>query len=177
MLVCVDAQSSSWAELPAPVAVAIAACPAASASSCVAPAASADPIACCARCAAIAASRAAFSVSACWVAALLAAASAAAACFLISLLACFSRCCCSSCSVDGSWRCPVKCSVSRRACLPLSGSRRSSRCRISGVRGIGSLPLLPLEPDVAEFAPDTDPKLSLSLSLSAAPLPCCASMS
>jgi len=44
------------------------------------------------------------------------------------------------------------------------------------VRGMGSLPLMPMDPDVAVFAPDTDPKLILSLSLSAAPLLCCANM-
>ena len=42
---------------------------------------------------------------------------------------------------------------------------------------MGSLPLLPLYPDVVVFAPDIDPKLSMSLSLSSAPLPCCASTS
>ncbi len=39
------------------------------------------------------------------------------------------------------------------ACLPLSGSNLSINCRISRVRGMGSLPLLPRELDVANDAP------------------------
>ena len=40
-----------------------------------------------------------------------------------------------------------------RACFPFSRSMRSRSCRISGVRGIGSLPLLPLELEADEDPP------------------------
>jgi hypothetical protein len=42
---------------------------------------------------------------------------------------------------------------------------------MSGVRGIGSLPLLLLALDDPEYAADSEPKLSLSLSLSSDLLP------
>ena len=79
------AQSCMGAELPAPVTASNVACPDAIASSMVAPAASAEAIACCVRWAAISASCA----SICSVAALLAAASAAACCRWIYLSAFF----------------------------------------------------------------------------------------
>ena len=102
--------------------------------------------------------------------ALLAAASAATCSFRCSFCAFFSNCACSSCSVAGSRRCLARCSVSILACFPLSGSMQFSRCRMSGVRGIGSLSLPPRDPDPT-LAPDTELKLSLSLSLSSVPLP------
>jgi hypothetical protein len=83
------------AELPSPVAASIAAWPAAMASSCVAPSASAAAIANYARWAAIAASWAAV----CSSAALLAAAYDAACCRLISFSAFLSNRFCNSCSV------------------------------------------------------------------------------
>ena len=140
------------------------------ASSCVAPAASAVAIACCARCATIAASCA----SICSCAARLATAYAAACCRLTSFSTFLSISFCSSCSVQGSVLCPVRCSARRRACFPLSGSRRSSRRKMSGVRGMGSLPLLPFALDAA----DVDPPLSIlelraSLPRSPDSLPCC----
>ena len=39
------------------------------------------------------------------------------------------------------------------ACFPLSGSSLSRRCKISGVSGIGSLPVLPLALEEAEADP------------------------
>jgi hypothetical protein len=59
-------------------------------------------------------------------------------------------------------------------CLPLSGSRRFNRSIISGVRGICSLPLIPLELEAAE----EDPPLIMhevrsSPTLSTIPMPCC----
>jgi hypothetical protein len=66
--------------------------------------------------------------------------------------------------VQGSVLCPVRCSVRRRAYFPLSGSSRSNRRRISDVRGIGSLPLLPFEvDDVDEDPPLSIPELRASL--------------
>ncbi len=158
-----------WAEL-APAVVSITACPAAIASSFVAPAASAAAIACCARWATIASSCA----SICSFATMLAAASAAAYCRFSSFSAFLSSSFCSSCSVQGRVLCPVRCSVRSRACFPLSGSRRSSSSRISGVRGIGSLPLLPLELEAA----DVDPllriqELRFKLPCSLEFAPCC----
>ena len=139
------------------------------ASSSVAPAASASLLVASAiRCSTASAWRA-FSISA-YSTALLANASAVACCFRCSFCAFFSNCACSSCSVVGSRRCHVRCSVSILACFPLSISRRSSRCRMPGVRGIGSLPLLPRDPDPT-LTPDTELKLSLSLSLPSVPLP------
>ena len=130
-----------WAELAAPVDVSIAACPAAIASSFVVPAANTAVIAYCARWAAIAASCA----SICSFAARLAAASAAACCRFSSFSDFLFSNFCISCSVQGRVLCHVRCSVRSRACFPLSGSRRSRSSRISGVREIGSLPLLLLE--------------------------------
>ena len=52
----------------------------------------------------------------------------------------------------------------------LSGSRRSRRWRISGVRGMGSLALIPRDPDPT-LASETELKLSISLSLPSVPLP------
>jgi len=43
--------------------------------------------------------------------------------------------------------------ISYSACLPLSGSSLSSNCRISGVREMCSLSLLPLELDVDDDEP------------------------
>ena len=63
------------------------------------------------------------------------------------------------------------------ACFPLSGSSLSSWCIISGVRGMGSLPLLFIALDAHKYAPDSEPKLSLSLSMSPNLLPCSASKS
>ena len=65
------------------------------------------------------------------------------------------------------------CSVRIRACFPLSGSNLSSRCSISGVKGIGSLPMLLR---VLEYhdALSNEPKLGPSPSLSLDPLPCSA---
>jgi hypothetical protein len=146
------------AELPAPVTVCVAACPVAMASFGVALAARATAIACCARWAALAASCA----SICHVTILLVAASAAACCLLISRSAFLSSYVWSSCSVHGSVLCLVRCSARSRACFPLSGSRRFRRSKICGVRGIGSLPLLPLELEV----PDAVSPLSM-LELSA----------
>jgi len=154
-------------ELPALVAAAIAACPAAIAFSFVAPACSAAAIACSARWAAIAASCA----SVCSSAALLAATSAAACYRLFSFFAFLSISFCSSCLVLGNVLCLVRCSVSNLACLPLSGSRRSRRSSISGVRGIGSLPLLPLELEAAEEDPPRSmPEVRSSLTLYAVSL-------
>jgi len=45
------------------------------------------------------------------------------------------------------------CSVRSLAFLPLSRSSLSRRCNISGVNGIGSLPLLPLALDEAHVVP------------------------
>ena len=48
--------------------------------------------------------------------------------------------------------------------LPLPGSSLSSNCSISCVRGMGSIPLLPLELDVADVDPPLSmPKLKASL--------------
>ena len=149
---CGAVQSCMWAEL-APVGVSIAACPAAIASSFVAPAASAAAIACCARWAVIAASCA----SICSFAALLAAAFTAACCRFRSFSAFLSSRFCSSCSIQGRVLCPLMCSVRSRACFRLSGSRRFRSSRISGVRGIGSLPPFPLELE----ADDVDPLLRI----------------
>jgi len=56
-------------------------------------------------------------------------------------------------------------------CFSLSGSMQSSRCKISGVRGIGSLPLLPHDHDPT-LALETELKLiSRSLSLPSVPMP------
>jgi hypothetical protein len=146
-------QFSMGVELPAPVTASDAACPVAIASSGVALAASADAIACFARWAAIAASCA----SICCIAALLVAASGAAYCRWISMSAFLSNSICSSSSTQGSVLWPVRYSVRSRACFPLSGSRRSRRSSISGVRGIDSLPLLTLELE----ATDAEPPLSI----------------
>ena len=51
----------------------------------------------------------------------------------------------------------------------MSGSRRYSKWTIFFARGVGSLPLLPRDPKVFEIPLETDPKLSLSLSLPYAP--------
>ena len=83
-------------------------------------------------------------------------ASVVACCCLISLFARFLRCVCSSCPVDGSRRCFVRCSVSNLAYFSLSGSSLSNKCRISGVRGMGSRPRLPLKLEASELAPDLD---------------------
>jgi len=143
--------------------------PAACASSYVAPAASAAFLVVSAICCSMASMCIAVSISA-LSAALLAAAFAAACCFLSSFNARFSSCAWSSCSVAGSWHCPVRFCVSTLACFPLSGSRRSRRWRISGVRGMRSLPLLPRDPDPT-LARETELKLSLSLFLPSVPLP------
>ena len=82
----------------------------------------------------------------------------------------FSSCACSSCSVAGNRRCRDMCYVSILACFPLYGSMRSIRCIMSGVRGIGSLPLLPRDLDPT-LALDVELKLILSLSMPSAPLP------
>jgi hypothetical protein len=42
---------------------------------------------------------------------------------------------------------------------------------MSGVSWMGSLPLLPRDPDVLVLAPDTNPKLIMSLPLPFVPLP------
>ncbi len=145
----------------APVAASITACPAAIASSYVALAASAAAIACCARWAAIAASW----TSICSSTAMLAAASSAACCRFISFFAFLSIRFCSSCSVLGRVLCHVRCSVRSRACFPLSGSRRSMSCKISGVRGIGSLPLLPLELEAVEDPPSQNSGAEVQVAL------------
>jgi hypothetical protein len=121
--------------------------------------------------AAIAASWSARSWSA---AALFAAASAAACCLLCSLAARLSKWVCSSSSVDGRLLCPVRCSVRSLACFPLSGSSLSRSCSISGVSGIGSLPLLMRALECVPEAPNSEPKDNRSLSLSFEPLPCSA---
>jgi hypothetical protein len=77
-------------------------------------------------------------------------ASASACYFLDSLGNCFYRSACNSCSVEGRSLCLASWSVSNRDYFPLSCSRRFSRCSISGVKGIGSLPLMSLDPDVFE---------------------------
>jgi len=58
------------------------------------------------------------------------------------------------------------CSVRSRACFTLSGSKLSSRCSISGVNGMGSLPLMLRALEYDHDAPDNEPKPSRSLSLS-----------
>jgi len=64
--------------------------------------------------------------------------------------------------------------VRSRACFPLSGSRRSKRSRISGVWGIGFLPLPRFELEAADVDPPLSiPELSASLLLSPVSLPCC----
>jgi len=50
--------------------------------------------------------------------------------------------------------------MSIRACFPLSSSNISRRCKISGVQGTGSLPMLPRALDVAELPLGMDPKLN-----------------
>jgi len=63
-----------------------------------------------------------------------------------------------------------------RACFPLSGSRRSSGSKIFGVRGMGSLSLLPFELDAAEEVPPLIiPELRPRLPRSPDPFPCCLS--
>ncbi len=157
-------------ELSAHVTASDVGCPVIIASFVDAPAASAAAIAYCARWATIAASCA----SIFYVAAILAAASVADCYRLIPIFASLSIRICSSCSVQGSVLCPVSCFVRGRDCFPLSGSRRFSKSMIFGVRGTTSLPLLPLELDVA----DADPPLSMlelrfSLTRSPDSLPCC----
>ena len=155
---------------PTPNAVACAATHATIASSFVAPAARDVAIACWPMCAASASSCSALS----WSADAFAAASAATYCLLSSLAARLSRCVWSSTSVEGSVLCHVKCSVRSLAYFPLSGSSLSRRCSISGVSGIGSLPLLLLTLYCVLDAPDSEPKLRRSLSLSLVSLPCSA---
>ena len=58
-------------------------------------------------------------------------------------------------------------SVNSLVRLPLSGSSLSNNCSISGVKGMGSLPSLPLELDVA----DVDPPLSLQELRTSLPFP------
>jgi len=128
-------------------------------------------IACWPMCAAIAASWSALSW---YVATLLASASAATCCLLSSHATRLSRCVWSSNFVEGNVLCPVKCSARSLACFSLSGSRLSRRCSISGVNGIGSLPLLLRALECVLDAPDNEPKLRRSLSLSLIPLPCSA---
>ena len=159
-------QSCTGAELPAPITASDATCPVANASSGVAHAAKAAAIACCARWAAIAASCA----SICFVADWFVDISAAACCLLISQFAFLSICFWSSYSVQRSVLCLVRCSVRSRACFPLSGSRRSIRSSISGVRGIGPLPLLSLELEAPDAVPPLSmPELSASLTTSKRP--------
>jgi hypothetical protein len=55
----------------------------------------------------------------------------------------------------------------------LSCSSRSRRCTISGVRGIGSLLLLPLELEAVEDSPLRIPELRLRLPCSLEFAPCC----
>jgi hypothetical protein len=135
---------------PAPSAIACAATPPAIASSCVALAARDVAVACWPICAIIVASWSTLSWS---FVALLAAAFAATCCLLSSLAARLSRYVWSSDYVEGSVICPVKCSVRSLACFPLSGSNLSKRCRISGVSGIGSLPLMSRALEEAEDDP------------------------
>ena len=58
---------------------------------------------------------------------------------------------------------------------PVLACQVSGDWRISGVRGMGSLPLMFMAVDTREYAPDSEPKLSLSMSLSSNLLPCSAS--
>ncbi len=95
---------------------------------------------------------------------LLAVASAVACCFMCSFCARFSNCACSSCSVTSSSRCLAIYFVNIIGCLPLYGSKRSSRCSVSGVRGIGSRPRLPRDLNPTLFAPETDLNIIRSLS-------------
>ena len=68
----------------------------------------------------------------------------------------------------------MRCSVRSLACFLLSGSRRSIRSSISGVRGVKSLPLLPLELEAADADPPRRiPELSASLPWSLDLVPCC----
>jgi len=155
---------------PAPNAAICAANPVAIASSLVALVARVVAIACCPTCAASAASWSALS----WSAAAFASASAATCCLLSSFAARLSMCVWSSASVEGKVRCHAMCSVRSLACFLFSGSSLSRRCSISGVSGIGSLPLLFLALECVPDALDNEPKLSQSLSLSLVPLPCSA---
>jgi len=81
---------------------------------------------------------------------------------------------CNSSSVQGRLLCPVRCSVKSLACFPLSGSSLSRRCSISGVNGIGSLPMLLRALECVHEAPDSEPNDRRSLSLLFDPLPCSA---
>ncbi len=95
-------------------------------------------------------------------------------CRFISFSAFLSSSFCSSCSVLGRVLCLVRCFVRIRACFPLSGSRRSSSSKISGVRGIGSLPLFPLELEATDADPPLSiPELRSSLAMSHEFAPCC----